>query len=160
MSCGGGQGRNRTADASLFRAVRLTSYRPVDRIFIDLRPKYLVSTWTPGRSLIGVGLRVDSGFMSHSRSPSTWTPAIRFSREKLVQFWYFTCSRARSPGIFDSSSSSSSGKKNGFPIYGEFLSRTPAAAVGGRPGTGARPQADGVWDILRRLGATRSDVED
>src|SRR5581483_5370550 len=56
----GGQGRNRTADASLFRAVGSITYRPVYRVFITLRALNLVSGWTPGRSPVGVGLHVDS----------------------------------------------------------------------------------------------------
>ena len=60
MGWGGGQGRNRTADASLFRAARSTTYRRFSSVFIDIQVPKVDSIWTPGRSLDQGGLQVDS----------------------------------------------------------------------------------------------------
>jgi hypothetical protein len=65
---GGGQGRNRTADASLFRAARSITYRRVSGGFIDLRTFSLDSIWTPDAISIEVGLHSDSTFRGG------WTP--------------------------------------------------------------------------------------
>jgi hypothetical protein len=74
----GGQGRNRTADASLFRAVGSITYKAVFRGFIELRAFDLDAIWTPGAIPIEVGLHSDSTFRAghglhglHSCNPAT-----------------------------------------------------------------------------------------
>ena len=51
----GGQGRNRTADASLFRAVRSRTYKAPSMKVKDLRDDGLDSIWTPVASLFEFG---------------------------------------------------------------------------------------------------------
>ena len=56
----GGQGRNRTADASLFRDVRSITYKALRLKTKELRDNDLDSIWTPVVNLFEFGLQVDS----------------------------------------------------------------------------------------------------
>jgi hypothetical protein len=76
----GGQGRNRTADASLFRAGGSITYRQVSRSFMDLRALSLDSIWTPGAILKEVGLHSDSTFRVVGDSTDSAVASCRGTR--------------------------------------------------------------------------------
>jgi len=69
LECGG-QGRNRTADASLFRAVRSIAYVWPCLKTQDLRVNGLDSIWMPETLLGRFGLHVDSTNGHHHKACS------------------------------------------------------------------------------------------
>ena len=56
----GGQGRNRTADASLFRDAGSITYKAPSRKTQELHVKDLDSIWTPVVNILEFGLHQDS----------------------------------------------------------------------------------------------------
>jgi hypothetical protein len=133
----GGQGRNRTADASLFRDVRSTAYRQSSMKTQDLRDNDLDSIWTPRHFKAGLDSTLDS---THDAPTAL--------------LWHRTCSHARGrPTI--TMSSRECGDNIESPIHAATIPIAMALRRCASPGDADHVPRSGLNDNRSRIKMTR-----